>query len=177
MTASDMNDGIATGVSALDARGYRDLMREMTGAVTIIAAGRAGDRSGLTATAVCSLSDQPPTVLACINRGSATFDVIARERCFSVNVLGGDMRALAEQFAGRGGATGEGKFAAGAWTTLATGAPALIGSLATLDCTVVEMPDVATHAVVIGRVVAGTHGAGGPVLLYARGAYWAAALE
>jgi flavin reductase (DIM6/NTAB) family NADH-FMN oxidoreductase RutF len=170
MTVSERTDG-------LDARHYRALMREVSGAVTIVAAGAGSDRSGLTATAVCSVSDQPPTLLVCLNRGSQTLEVIRRTGSFTVNVLAGTMTALAEQFAGRTGSAGGDKFSVGEWSVLCTGAPALSASLATLDCNVAEVTEVATHAIVFGHVVAGTRGPGGPALLYARGGYWSVGLE
>lgn len=170
MSVSERTDG-------LDARDFRALMRELAGAVTIIAAGAGSDRSGLTATAVCSVSDQPPTLLVCLNRGSQTLDVIRRTGTFTVNVLGGGMTALAEHFAGRTGSTGPDKFSAGEWSVLRTGAPALSASIATFDCNVADVTEVATHAVVFGHVVAGTRGSGGPALLYARSGYWSVGLE
>ena len=157
---------------AVSAREFRDLMRNVTGAVSIIASGPVGERSGLTATAVCSVSDQPPTLLVCVNRAATSREVIARTGSFSVNVLGANCHALATHFSGRTGASGEGKFDAGAWTTLATGAPILTSALAAFDCEVVDIKDVATHSIVIGRVIAGKLGPAGAPLLYARGAYW-----
>lgn len=66
------------------------LMRNQAAAVTIVAAGRLGMRAGLTVTSVCSLSDDPPTVLACIGCHSLAHDVIAASNCFSINILSND---------------------------------------------------------------------------------------
>ena len=55
----------------MDTAKFRNLMRHQAGAVTIIAVGRRGNRTGLTATAMCSLSDQPPSVLICVNKNAS----------------------------------------------------------------------------------------------------------
>lgn len=159
-------------VPAVSAREFRDLMRHLASAVTIIASGRPGERSGLTATAVCSVSDNPAMLLVCINRTASSHDVIAQTRAFSVNVLTAADRDVATHFSGRNGASGEGKFEVGTWTTLATGSPVLGTALAVFDCEVEELKDVATHTIVIGRVVAGRIGPAGGMLLYAHGTYW-----
>ena len=65
-------------------------MRHLAGAVTVIATGAPGHRFGLTATAVCSLSDEPPTLLVCVNRPASAHDVISRNGNFSVNLLADD---------------------------------------------------------------------------------------
>lgn len=151
---------------------FRELMRAVTNAVTIVAAGEPGARCGLTATAVCSVSDQPPTLLVCVNRGASTREVIARCRAFSVNVLAAGSETIADRFSGRDGATGNDKFATASWTTGITGAPVLVSSLVSFDCRVDALTDVATHSVIIGHVVAGWLAAPAAPLLYGRGRYW-----
>lgn len=151
---------------------YRAIMRHQAGAVTVVACGAVGARSGLTATAVASLSDQPPTVLACVNQGAGAHDEIVRANAFSVNVLSAEQQDIAERFAGKGGFKGEARFMAGAWRTLATGSPILGDALASLDCELVEQHTFTTHSIFIGRVVAGQFRPDARPLLYFRGDYW-----
>lgn len=157
----------------MDAPRYRALMRHQAGAVTIIAAGQVGARGGLTATAFSSLSDNPPTVLVCVQRRSGTHAVIVASKTFSVNILAHEQQDLAERFSGKSGVSGEQRFAAGAvWETLATGAPVLDGALASLDCELLDEHAFATHSIFIGRVVDGRFRTEGIPLLYFRNDYW-----
>src|SRR5688572_26726442 len=102
---------LEAGRAGMNSESYRALMRHQAGAVTVIASGVDGSRAGLTATAVCSLSDNPPTILVCVQRRSGAHDLIAKARCFSVNLLSREQEDVAERFAGRRGVRGEARFA------------------------------------------------------------------
>ncbi len=156
----------------MDSAAYRALMRHQAGAVAIVAAGEAGARAGLTATAISSLSDSPPTILACVNKMTDAHGVISNIRCFSINVLANDQQEIAERFAGKSGLKGENKFTGLNWDKLTTGAPVLLGALANLDCKVLDKHDFTTHTIFIGRVIAGRFRNEAEPLLYFRGDYW-----
>jgi flavin reductase len=151
---------------------YRDVMRHQAGAVAVITVGEHGARTGLTATAVCSVSDDPPKLLICVNRSASAHDPISKHRSFCVNILCRDQQDVADVFSGRTGLKGEDRFGTGVWSTLETGAPALNDALATLDCAVEEQIDATTHSIFIARVVEGRFNDAGTPLLYFRGDYW-----
>lgn len=151
---------------------YRDVMRHQAGAVAVITVGDPGTRTGLTATAVCSVSDDPPKLLICVNRTASAHDPIGQRGAFCVNLLSRDQQEIADVFSGRTGLKGEARFATGLWSTLETGAPALQNALATLDCKVEEQVDAATHTIFIGRVMDGRFQDDAAPLLYFRGDYW-----
>lgn len=151
---------------------YRAIMRHQAGAVTVIACGAEGARAGLTATAVASLSDSPPTLLACVNRQTGAHDEIVRASAFSVNLLSASQQPVAERFAGKTGLMGDARFDGLVWRTLSTGSPILCDALASLDCELAEMHTFQTHSIFIGRVVAGAFRAELKPLLYFRGDYW-----
>lgn len=157
---------------AMNAESYRALMRHQAGAVTVIAAGGPGHRAGLTATAVSSLSDSPPTVLVCVHKRAGAHALITEAKSFSVNILASDQQQVAERFAGKHGVRGEQRFEGLAWGRLATGAPVLSGALASLDCILHEQHSFTTHSIFIGRVVDGAFRAEAAPLLYFRGDYW-----
>ena len=69
-------------------------MRGLAAAVNIVTAAHAGHRYGMTATAVCSVSAEPPTVLACINKSTATHAAIVKSEAFCINVLRADDQDL-----------------------------------------------------------------------------------
>lgn len=132
--------------------GFKGAMGLLTGGVTIITSGTGDGRRGLTATAVCSLSAVPPMVLISVNRQGEARDAIAKSGYFCVNVLSQDDKGVADSFAGRGGATGAGKFEVGDWGPLVTGAPALSTALVSIDCEVTEKVEAHTHTVFFGHV-------------------------
>lgn len=133
---------------------FRRAMRHPANAVAIIATGAPGHRIGLTMTAVCSLSDSPPSVLICVYRESAALAPIRRNGRFSVNFLGTEHAHLAALFAGHGGLRGEERFAQVDWTTLATGSPILASAVASFDCMLDREVESPSHAVLFGRVAA-----------------------
>lgn len=155
----------------MEAAGYREIMRHHAGAVTVIAVGLPGARTGLTATAVCSLSDSPAMILACVNRSASAHAIITATRCFSINLLASEQQDVAMRFAGREGLAGEDRFETGAWTTLSTGAPVLEGALANLDCELAEELNGLTHTIFIGAVKSGRVRAAATPLLYFRGEF------
>lgn len=158
----------------MDGDKYRAIMRHQAGAVALITAGEPGKRTGLTATAVCSLTDDPPTLLVCVNRSASAHALIEEKRCFSVNLLGRHQQELAGAFSGRTGLQGEDRFHVEGyeWKTMVTGAPILEGTLASLDCELTEKQSVSTHTIFIGRVREGSVSETADPLLYYRGDFW-----
>jgi flavin reductase len=131
---------------------FRNAMSLLGAAVTIVTTdGRAG-RHGITASAVCSVTDSPPTVLVCVNRGSSAHDVFVANGALCLNVLGHEHEALAKLF-GKPGLSPDERFAGGAWTTLATGAPALEGATVNLDCRIVARHEIGTHSVFYAEIL------------------------
>ncbi len=141
-------------IPAVSATEFRQAMRRPANAVAVIATGAHGTRVGLTMTAVCSLSDSPPSILICIYRESAALGPIRANGCFSVNFLGAEDAGLAAVFAGRDGLRGEDRFAHGDWGIAATGAPVLTSAVASFDCRLDREIDSPSHAVIFGRVEA-----------------------
>jgi flavin reductase (DIM6/NTAB) family NADH-FMN oxidoreductase RutF len=152
-----------------EAAQFKQGMRSLAGAVCIITSSHRGHRYGMTATAVCSATAEPPTVLACVNRASATHRAISEARLFCINVLRHEDRELSGLFSGAQKA--EERFRPEHWTTLATGAPALLNALVSFDCRLVNSLDHGTHTVFLGEVARLQIGRKGKPLLYSDGQY------
>lgn len=133
---------------------FKVSMRHLAGAVNIVTAGTGAEASGLTATAVCSLSMAPPRLLVCLNRSGATCAALLAAHAFCVNVLGTDALALAETFAGRTGLSGAEKFASCGWIADEGHPPRLADAIAAIRCSVHSVQLVGTHAIVVGDVEA-----------------------
>src|SRR5882672_12094344 len=84
----------------VDAEQFKIGMRSLAGAVCIITSTHAGHRYGMTATAVCSASADPPTVLICVNKLATTHGAIAKSKVFCANVLRADDWELSTSFSG-----------------------------------------------------------------------------
>ena len=132
---------------------FRGAMRQLTGGVSVITAGRGKDISGMTVTSVSSLSVDPPALIVSVNRDASSWPLVKRYGFFGVSILTSDQIDVAERFAGKDGLKGAERFAGAQWTTRASGVPLLVGALAAIDCEVEEVVERHSHAIVIGRVL------------------------
>ncbi|HKV45800.1 MAG TPA: flavin reductase family protein [bacterium] len=149
---------------------FRRAFRRYPAAVTVITyLDAAGHHSGMTATAVCSLSIAPPSVIACINREARAHAAITQGGRFGINLLALGQEHVATHCS-RPGAE---KMLKPEWVAAPGEArtPVLRGALAHLDCTVHQQLEIYTHSVLIGEVVSVQLGPTAPPLLYAEGAY------
>src|SRR3954471_5560741 len=154
----------ASASQPVDAGQFKIGMRTLAGAVNIIPSFHSGHRYGMTATAVCSASAEPPTVLVCINKLASTHNAVAKSRVFCVNVLRAEDWELSTAFSG--GASGEARFKTRDWTRLATGSPVLIDALVSFDCRVAKTMVHGTHTIFLGQVEQILIGKKGKPLLY-----------
>lgn len=148
---------------------YRDAMARLGAAVNVITTDGPGGRAGFTASAVCSVTDEPPILLVCLNRNASVYDAFLANGVVCVNVLAHGQEALSNLFGGKT-AMAE-RFAAAQWSELATGAPVLDGALVSFDCRVAETTRVGTHDILFCEVVAIRHGEPGKGLMYFERAY------
>ena len=153
----------------VDAEQFKAGMRTLAGAVNLVTSAHAGHRYGMIATAVCSASAEPPTVLVCINKLSTTHGAIAKAHSFCLNVLRSEDWELSTTFSGA--QSGEARFKSGNWTRLATGSPVLIDALVSFDCRVVRKIAHSTHTIFLGQVEQMLFGQKGKPLLYSEGQY------
>jgi flavin reductase len=157
-------------LKSIDPAAFRDAMSRLGAAVHVVTSAGPAGTTGFTATAVSSVSDQPATLLVCLNRRSNSAPLLSANGVFCVNTLRADEEAIADLFAGRTGNRAE-RFATGEWITLATGAPVLVTAVVAFDCRVIEIKAVASHNVIFGAVEAVRLGPPGAALVYHERAY------
>lgn len=150
---------------------FRDGMARFAAAVSVITTDGPAGLAGLTATAVTSVSDDPPTLLVCVNRLGHSNPAIRENGVFCVNLLAADQHHVAVWFSGRGGIAIAERFARTPWRPVETGAPAFDAAIVAFDCRVHELRDIGTHTVIFGRIVAIREGEDRPVLLYSHRGY------
>lgn len=158
-------------VATVEAKTFRDGMSQLGAAVHVVTTDGPAGKAGFTATAVCSVSDAPPTLLVCLNRRSSSGPVLQTNQVFCVNTLSRHGEPVADVFAGRTGAVKDARFVTGTWSTLKTGAPALDTAVVAFDCRVVEIRPVGSHNVIFGAVVDLRVNAADPALIYHNRAY------
>lgn len=146
---------------------FRQTMSLFPGAVTLVTVGQGDNRRGITATAVCSVTDTPPSLLVCVNRTTDTCTEITRLKSFSVQLLDHTSDDIALAFAGAKGLRGAQKFSVGVWEETDRGLPQLTTAVASVCCEVSTYSDVGSHRVFIGEIKDSTLDAG-DALIYAR---------
>lgn len=144
----------------IPAQDFRAAMARFPGAVTLITARAGAERRGLTATAVCSVTADPPSLLVCLNRHTGTCAAIQDSGRFAVNLLADPSAPLALRFAGAGGVSGAEKFALGDWAEDAAGLPILREAAVSLSCAVSEALVAGSHRIFIGQIEAVRFGDG-----------------
>lgn len=149
---------------------FREVLSRLAGGVAVVTSRHAdGSPSGMTATAVCSVSLAPPLVLACLDVGANTHGAVRESGVFALNLLAEGDGDLARRF----GLEEERKFEGLAVSRAVTGSPLLERGLGYCDCSVVQAMDAGDHTIFIGRVEAAeSHGPSSRApLLYYRGRY------
>ena len=136
----------------IEASDFRDAMASLTTAVNVITTQGGSGSHGFTASAVCSVTDTPPTLLVCMNQTSRSHEHFIENKVLSVNVLSAHHEPISNTFASK--LCSEERFKQGAWTQLVTGSPILEDALVSFDCEIEEIQRVGTHSVFICRVVA-----------------------
>lgn len=145
---------------------YREGMARYAGHVQLVTTQWQGVRRGVTVTAACSVSDNPATVLVCLNSGNSKNAIFAESGVFALNSLASQHRELASGFAGLNSLSNDDRFALGQWTSLATGAPVLKDAAVVFDCRILEIKEMSTHFVMFGEVKAMELTPGSSALIY-----------
>jgi 3-hydroxy-9,10-secoandrosta-1,3,5(10)-triene-9,17-dione monooxygenase reductase component len=139
---------VAATTLALTPARFRQVLGHFCTGVTVITAVDGGSPAGFACQSFAALSLDPPLVLFCPSRTSATWPRIARAGHFCANVLADGQRELARDF----GASGADKFAGVRWSPAASGAPVLDGVLTWASGAVEAVHEAGDHYVVVGRV-------------------------
>jgi flavin reductase len=177
MSWSDQHPDMAGAFAAIaetkivEQKAFREAMSRLGAAVHVITTDGSSGKTGFTATAVCSVSDSPPTLLVCLNRAATSMPILRSNGVFCVNTLRAGDELIADTFAGRTKVARESRFDTGEWSTLSTGAPALMSAGVAFDCRVIEIKAVASHDIYFGMVEAIHEGAPGAALVYHDRAY------
>ena len=152
---------------ATDADSFRATLGRFASGVTIVTTcDEAGKDHGMTVSAFCSVSLEPPLVLACIGHDASMHSVMLRADRFGVSVLAAGQEQLARRFADQR----SDRFDGIGYTRGRLGVALLDDALAHLECRVVDRREGGDHTIVVGEVESVVSHQGRP-LVYYRGGY------
>lgn len=129
---------------------FKSVMRRFAACVNVITSVDGGVMNGMTATAVCSVTADPPSVLIVVNRSNRSYPLISRSGAFAVNVLSSQQENIANLFASKK----PDPFTDVDHWLGKTGCPILSDADAYLECRVVKGADFGTHTIFIGQIIA-----------------------
>jgi len=146
---------------------FRAAMSRLASGVTVVTTrDLAGLPHGLTVTAFSSLSAEPPLVLFCIHKQTYSHYAFFERQAFVVSILSEDQEEISREFAD----SGDEKFVRVRLVETEIGLPGIAGSLAILECRVVQHHDGGDHTIVVGEIDRATVTEGSP-LIYFRSDY------
>jgi flavin reductase (NADH) len=142
--------GLPSASAQVDLDRFRETMGAFPAAVSVITAlDEGGDPRGLTCSAFCSLSLEPPLVLACVNQRNGSLRAIRHSEGFVVNLLRSGSDDLSARFA----SAATDKYDGVAWHAgRESGLPHLRDAVAHVDCELAADIAAGTHAILIGRI-------------------------
>jgi flavin reductase len=138
----------------IERKEFRDAMARLPAAVNIVTTDGAAGLGGFTASAVCSVTDSPPTLLVCMNRSVSSCEAFRANGVLAVNTLCGSHQDLSTVFAGFTGVDGPARFNSGVWRKLHTGAPVLEGAQVAFDGRITDVVEKGTHLVMFVEIEA-----------------------
>lgn len=150
----------------VDASSFRRTLGQFASGVTIVTTrDGSGQPLGLTVSAFCSVSLEPPLVLVCIDHRSEANRGLRESGRFAVSVLAEHQQEVSQRFA----APGPLKLDGFAFLDGRRGLPLVPEALAHLECRVRSFHDEGDHAVWVGEVEAAAVRPGSPLLHHAGG--------
>lgn len=151
----------------LDAATFRSVLGRLASGISVITMpGTDGRDHGITVTALCSVSLEPPLLLACVDRTATVYPHLVAARHFAVNLLARDQEELSRRFA----ATVDDRFEGVAFERGLAGTPLLDDALAHIECAMWAQYDGGDHTIFVGHVERAAAREAHP-LLYYRGQY------
>ncbi|KQQ62430.1 FMN reductase [Pseudomonas sp. Leaf127] len=143
---------------------FRNAMARLGAAVNVITTDGPAGRAGFTASAVCSVTDEPPSLLVCLNRSASVYETFKANGVLCVNVLGAGHQAISNLFGGKTPMAE--RFAAARWTLGPSGSPILQEASVSFDCRLSQITEVGTHDVLVCEVMAITTSEQAQSLIY-----------
>jgi flavin reductase len=138
-------------MTAMDNDQFKRGMRRLAAGVSLITTVNQGVRHGLVATAVSSVTADPPTLLVCINKNASAHAHVEEAGILCVNILSEMHQDVAARFSSP--VDRHLRFEMDEWRHIATGAPGLVNSLVSFDCEVRQVVPYQSHTIFLAEIV------------------------
>lgn len=148
---------------------FRQSMRRLAASVNVLTVMEGGRAKGMLATAVCSLSLDPPSLLVCVNKSASLYPAFAETELFGVNILSSGQATIATRFADP--KYRETRFDGVEWALHEDAVPLISGAQAALACRRSSIFEYATHSIIVGEYVSGTVQHHGTPLVWVDGGF------
>lgn len=154
----------------MDSEDLRDTLARLPAGVVLLSTRESDGFRGLTVTSFTSVSLDPPLLLVCLDRLSATRDALLEHGAFTASLLARGQQFLADRF------SGQAPPADPAWREVphrlgGNGLPMVDGAVAWIECRVQSHQQAGDHDVVVAAVTGVGRGGGEPLVHWERG-YW-----
>ena len=146
---------------------FREAMSCVASSVSVVTSDGPAGRAGMTVSSMCSVSDDPPSVLVCVHRNAQASEIIQTNGSLCVNVLHEDQDYVSVAFSEDQLDANVDLFVSSDWDRLQTGSPALVPALVNLDCRIEESLLFGTHHILVGVITSVRINAPGQPLIYA----------
>ncbi len=148
---------------------FKAAMRRLAAGVALITTAHGGRWYGMTATAVSSLSVEPPALTISINRSASMYESLIARGAFCVNVLREHHAQMCRSFSA---AASEERFQYGTWAEGEDGLPHLVDSQASIFCTIGPTMTFGSHTIFVGKVTRSIVAEEVSPLVYLNGGYF-----
>ena len=151
----------------IDSDAFRSVLGRFASGITIVTArDDAGQDHGMTVSAFCSLSLEPPMVLMCVDHAASMHSLLLGHPRFGVSILSSSQESHSRRFAEEE----SDRFDGIAYSRGDSDVVLLEDALAHLECRIVAHHDAGDHTIFIAEVDRAEPREGRP-LLYYRGGY------
>ncbi|MFT7559695.1 MAG: flavin reductase [Flavobacteriales bacterium] len=132
--------------------GFRLGMRTLAAGVSVISAVNGEERAAMTVSSLTSVSDQPPSLLVCVNKATRMDTIIENADRFVVNILASHQQDVSNICARA--EAGEQRFETGDWAKdELSGQYYLADALTVFICEKTQTVEYGTHNVVFGNII------------------------
>jgi flavin reductase (DIM6/NTAB) family NADH-FMN oxidoreductase RutF len=146
---------------------FRAVLGRFPSGVTVVTtSGQDGSNQGMTVSAFCSVSLNPPLVLICIEKSASVHPALIASSGFLVNILSADQEQIARRFS----IIDIDRFEGIGYSKSGSGHAVLDDVLGVIECTTFALHDAGDHTIIVGKVDTASARSGTP-LLYYRGGY------
>lgn len=131
---------------------FREAMRRTASGVSVLTTDGPAGKAGVTISTLCSLSMEPPSIIACVHSRSTALAAILANGTFSGNVLAEGQAEIALVFSGQRPGPQAERFGGAKWKTSALGNPYPDDALACFDCQLAAQFEFGSHKIIVGEV-------------------------